>query len=44
LAIDFQEQRDDHGNRHHREADHGLVRSLAVKPRAFGTPLRGLGA
>ena len=24
--------------------NHGLVRSLAIKPRAFGTLLRGLGA
>ena len=43
-ASDFQEQRDDLGNRHHGKVDHRLVRSFAVKPRAFGTPLRGLGA
>ena len=47
-AIQFGERfpgtADDHGDRHHGKADHRLARSFAVKPRAFGTPLRGLGA
>jgi hypothetical protein len=40
----FQELRDDHADLHHGKADHRLGGSFAVKPRAFGTPLRGLGA
>jgi hypothetical protein len=31
-ASDFQEQRDDHGNRHHGNVDDHLARSFAVKP------------
>ena len=31
-------------NRHHGTVDDRLVRTFAVKPRAFGAPLRGLGA
>jgi hypothetical protein len=41
----FQAQRDDQSSRHHGKAtDHRFGRSFAVKPRAFGTPLRRLGA
>ena len=40
----FQAQRDDQSSRHHGKADHRFGRNFAVKPRAFGAPLRGLGA
>jgi hypothetical protein len=40
----FQERRDDQADLHHGKADDRLGGSFAVKPRAFGTPLGGLGA
>jgi putative transposase len=48
FAIQFGERfpgpRDDANNRHHGTIDDRLVRTLAVKTRAFGAPLRGFGS
>jgi Transposase, Mutator family len=43
-ASDSQERRDDQDNRHHGTVDDRLVRTFAVKPSAFGAPLRGFRA
>jgi hypothetical protein len=43
-ASVFREQRDDDNYRHHGTVDDRLARTLAVKPRAYGAPLRGFGA
>jgi hypothetical protein len=44
LVSDFREQHDDDNSQHHGNADDRSVSTFAVKPRAFGAPLRGVGA
>jgi hypothetical protein len=43
-AIVSQEQHDETSIRHQGKVDDRLDRTFAVKPRAFGAPLRGFGA